>query len=311
MRAEIVEETLFSMGIKPEDCKLIGGYSGNVFEVDGEYSAILKILDRSEVDEAGLLAEMEWLHYLHSAGVKVARPLRVDGNAFIRHIGNEHYCVMYEKLIGQAVSPADPKLWNPATFRQWGETMGQIHAAAARYGGHQGLPQWYGNSVYHAVQSADINSRIIEKWEQYRREFAALPVAGDSYGLIHGDMHHGNLLAGEDSLYVIDFGDSEHHWFAYDIAIAIYHSGQTAAAGDREHFTAEFCKAFMQGYKQSHSTVPSLEEIGYFIEYRHLYSFIYHCLYADKSSLSPAQLRYLEDMESSVLSGRPYVTGFS
>ncbi|WP_151734180.1 phosphotransferase enzyme family protein [Paenibacillus tengchongensis] len=310
MKAEILDKALLSLCIKPADCKLIGGYSGNVFEIDGEAGSILKIIDKTAASEAGLLAEVEWQHFLHGQGVKVARPLRISGNDFIRHIDSNYCCVMYEKINGRTVSPSDQSVWNSDLFMHWGEAMGQIHAAAARYGIRDGLLQWNENKVLRQLDSVQWNPGIRRRWDHYLQELNELPRREGWYGLIHGDLHSGNLLVHEQSLYILDFGDCEYHWFAYDIATAVYHAVQTAVPGARTSLASEFCNAFIKGYLLRNPNAPSLQEIRYFIEYRHLFSFTYHWLYADKSSLTPGQLQYLQQMEQSLADGTPFLDNF-
>ena len=44
--------------------------------------------------------------------------------------------------------------------------------------------------------------------------------------------------------YLFDFGDVSYHWFAYDIAIAIYHAVQTVPENWKAEFVARFFDSF-------------------------------------------------------------------
>lgn len=57
---------------------------------------------------------------------------------------------------------------------------------------------------------------------ELRRELAALSTGPDRFGLIHSDLHLGNLMASGDELTLIDFDDSGFGWFAHEIAVALH-----------------------------------------------------------------------------------------
>lgn len=60
----------------------------------------------------------------------------------------------------------------------------------------------------------------------------------------------------------IDFGDSEFHWFAYDIAIAVYHASQTIKdRAGRDRFASIFFNSFIEGYVMGNSVNDILEHV--------------------------------------------------
>jgi Ser/Thr protein kinase RdoA (MazF antagonist) len=63
-----------------------------------------------------------------------------------------------------------------------------------------------------------------------------------TYGLIHADLHPGNVLVTEGGLTVIDFDDAAFGWHVYDIAVALFF--QRASP----HFPA-IQRAFVAGYR--------------------------------------------------------------
>jgi Ser/Thr protein kinase RdoA (MazF antagonist) len=48
-----------------------------------------------------------------------------------------------------------------------------------------------------------------------------------TFGMIHADLHDGNLLVGGDGLTVIDFDDCAFGWHVYDIAVGLWHQQQS------------------------------------------------------------------------------------
>lgn len=55
-----------------------------------------------------------------------------------------------------------------------------------------------------------------------RDQLAALPTSGDAFGLIHADLHLGNLMADGDQLTIIDFDDAGFGWFPHELAVSLH-----------------------------------------------------------------------------------------
>ena len=64
-----------------------------------------------------------------------------------------------------------------------------------------------------------------------------------TYGVIHADLHPGNLLADGDTLTVIDFDDAAFGWHIYDIAVALSHYETRGRISPRSG------EAFLRGYR--------------------------------------------------------------
>lgn len=125
-----------------------------------------------------------------------------------------------------------------------------------------------------------------------------------------GLAHH-NFLVHNGELTILDFGDSEYHWFAYDIAISVYHAVQAVAErSQKDEFAKLFFQSFMEGYTQSNSDTGFVSQVDYFIDYRYLYSYIYHFVYSNPNELTEVQRTYLDFMRLSLLE-QPSYLGFS
>jgi len=53
-------------------------------------------------------------------------------------------------------------------------------------------------------------------------ELSAVSVGPGRFGLIHADLHLGNLMVDDDQLTVIDFDDAGYGWFAHELAVALH-----------------------------------------------------------------------------------------
>ncbi|MGN7761066.1 phosphotransferase enzyme family protein [Paenibacillus sp. 22594] len=301
---KVKKQAFAALGCDPDQAELLGGYNGNVFGINrGGEEIVVKILENAVINVEALLSELEWLEYLRSKGLSAVKPLRLEAGKFIHPVSEEYCCVAYEKAPGIPLNPNDIMSWNPNVFEQWGKVMGKMHALAKSYDPVHIRPQWFQHNL---LQDEFLHKDplIAEKWRQYRAAFKQLSVTRDEYGLIHGDLHHSNVLLHQGNLTLLDFGDSEYHWYAYDIAISVYHTAYTVPAGpQRDAFLQVFFNSFMNGYAQENSNIGFISQIDAFIDYRHLFSYTYHTAYADLSQLKQGQLEFLGQMRSAILNG--------
>ena len=53
-------------------------------------------------------------------------------------------------------------------------------------------------------------------------ELSDMATTSSHFGLIHADLHLGNVMANGDDLTIIDFDDAGYSWYAYDLAVALH-----------------------------------------------------------------------------------------
>lgn len=66
-----------------------------------------------------------------------------------------------------------------------------------------------------------------------------------------------------------------------------------------------FYEAFIKGYRSANPRAACLDRINYFIDYRHLYSYTYHCVHSEPATLNEAQTAYLGQMRRTLEAGGP------
>jgi Ser/Thr protein kinase RdoA (MazF antagonist) len=74
------------------------------------------------------------------------------------------------------------------------------------------------------------------------------------FGLIHADLHPGNVLVGPGGLTVIDFDDAGFGWHVYDMAVALYY------VANRPDFPT-LRAAFLSGYSAVRDLPPHTEDL--------------------------------------------------
>lgn len=76
-------------------------------------------------------------------------------------------------------------------------------------------------------------------------ELGSLSIEQDAFGLIHSDLHLGNLMADGDDLTVIDFDDAGYGWFVHELAVALH-----PVLGEPWEDAAR--SALVEGYRREH-----------------------------------------------------------
>ena len=80
-----------------------------------------------------------------------------------------------------------------------------------------------------------------------RRKICGLGKGKEIYGLIHADLHVGNILYNPDDGYcILDFDQCAFGWRAYDVATFKYNIMETVPY----HLTDEIWRCFLEGYNQ-------------------------------------------------------------
>ena len=83
--------------------------------------------------------------------------------------------------------------------------------------------------------------------DQTRRQISALGKGKDIYGLIHADLHVGNILYHPENGYcILDFDQCAFGWRAYDVATFLYNINETVP----DHLTDEIWRCFLEGYNR-------------------------------------------------------------
>ena len=77
--------------------------------------------------------------------------------------------------------------------------------------------------------------------EVLRDRLSVLSTDSDRFGLIHADLHLGNIMRHNHDLTIIDFDDTGHGWFAHEAAVALH-------PGIGEPWFSRAREAFLEGY---------------------------------------------------------------
>lgn len=114
-----------------------------------------------------------------------------------------------------------------------------------------------------------------------------------NYGLVHGDLHQGNLLLEGTQIFLFDFDDCEYHWFAHDIAMIFFYLSQAFAEPQSpSEFWAKNLPPFWSSYQQFYP-LP-LSELADLPDFILLREALLYALVHQVEDLSQASPEFLE-----------------
>ncbi|RTR32342.1 hypothetical protein EKG37_09260 [Robertmurraya yapensis] len=263
---EIMYEALQHFALEKEYKKL-GDFENYVFEVTrGGSPYILRLTHSSHRTKEELLAEIDWMNYLHLNQVLVPKAyesIRGELVVQLKAIDETNFFAsLFSKVPGEHVR-ANHEKYDHALFYKWGQTIGKMHKVTKSYVESENLvkrPSWDEEDIHFVDKYVPSEEQIIiQNANELLQEIQKLEQNMDNYGLIHTDIHSGNFFFDGENIHVFDFDDCCYHWFCSDIAIPLYYSVLYGfPQGDKEvrhAFANTFFDAFLSGYK-SENVLP-------------------------------------------------------
>jgi Ser/Thr protein kinase RdoA (MazF antagonist) len=308
---EVLREGAALFGANTATPHSLGGMDGAVYTYtrDGE-SYILKFVPTAEDNLPVIVEKWDFVNYLAENGVSVSRPVISRNGRLVERVqnGEQVYAVFQaEKAPGEHIDGRHTAAYNTGLFREWGRTMGKMHALTQRYTGGEHIGDWRGE--VHFMTNWCPDEAVREKWRAMEAYLDTLPQPRDAYGLIHNDLHPHNFLVHNGRITVIDFDVCNHHWFTTDIGIALFHAAWMGYGGDKDPnaFLPDFYARFMEGYSEE-NTLDSfwLQQVGRFVDYRRLLMF---SVFSNEwpEPRQPWQQQTLAHWRQGILADRPVV----
>jgi len=197
--------------------------SGNAvyrFRVAGA-DRILRLTDLAFRSSAHQAAEMAFLGHLQACGVRANAPVPSRSGRTLELFDECTACVL-TWAPGIRVDPGTEH-WTPAFLREWGATLGRIHAAAQSYSGPRRWP-WFEEGLITGVGRLlpAKNHRARDEFERVRDHLHALPAPRETFGMTHADFAQQNFnFEPGVGITPFDFGNCCDHWFVSDIVISL------------------------------------------------------------------------------------------
>jgi amicoumacin kinase len=266
--------------------------------------------------EEQVLGELEFVEYLAARGVPVARPVASRGGKLVETIpvGAEECFLVdcFEKAPGFMYPDEDEVLFPEEVLAEWGRTAARMHRLAAgflpsRPGRRR--PSWDGDDLL------DFEALLPPEEGLARRRYAeliaalrSLPRDEGRYGLVHGDLHHGNFFVEGGKLIVFDFDACRYSWFLAETCLALDNCLPPTSFGEeaRRDYALRFLRFYLRGYREE-MELPGdwVETLPLFLRYCDLLRYSYCRKYLDMGALSPARAASLARLRSRIEEGRP------
>lgn len=263
----------------------VGGFENLVYAMDfNGKSTILRVTHDSHRTETQVQAELNFVAYLAEHGVLVCKPLPSPGGRLLESIPAENGTFLltaFEKAPGGHVHGGHPA-WDDSLFREWGRITGLMHACAVKYSVPDGEPDRIteDESPYDPASSEHSDEMVMlhHAFQRCEEQILRLPRSGESFGMCHRDLHHGNFYVDGGIIQAFDFDDCGYDYFVQDIAMAVYYASTfpqwSTPAASREQTTgaaSRFMASFMDGYNGVHRIDPYwLKQLPLFIEKRRI-----------------------------------------
>jgi Ser/Thr protein kinase RdoA (MazF antagonist) len=299
----------------PSALHSLGGMDGAVydFERDGQ-AYIIKFVptERDRIERTR--AKWRFVDYLARNGVAVVRPVGSCNGELVQVVEDEaklYVVFCYEK------APGDHAKWdrgaraNDLLFEAWGQVMGRMHALTKHYDDGAEIGGWQEEHASFADWCLDDAVRL--KWLELGEYLETLPQDTDSYGLIHNDLPPQNFVVtyegDQPQITVIDFEVCNHHWFACDIATALYPIAvHWVRLPDKSMPHLEFAQRahdrFMIGYRRENQIADAwLARLPQFLSYRRM---LLHTVFTNEwQNLNRWQEKMLQEWRQGILGETP------
>lgn len=203
-----------------------------------------------------IIAEIEWILFLDSQGVKVTLPMLSSNDNYLEQVyfnGNTYNVVVFDAAPGKQINPTNSNEWNEAIWEEMGRTLGKMHSVAIIY--NSAKIQFKREGALEAVLTTAnkvLNSKeeeaILNKFKALVNKLNLLPQDSNVFGLIQYDFHCENFNVHNGEIWVYDFDDSHYFFFLYDLAAAIHEAVWDNPDDKKLDFAKRFVPSLWKGY---------------------------------------------------------------
>lgn len=243
----------------------------------------LRLVSADHRPVKAIQAELEWVYHLRQKQLPVVEVLPSPHHQLWEFftLGKKHlfYGTAFRWVDGEHFDPEKtPDFWSKVRLQNLGALMAQLHEDA------NPLPQSVQRLLHHRPTPLPaFLTTALQHWPEHLSDLKAnfktvITTVQDKWtnekqdlqrcGLIHGDLHAGNLIAQGDRLVLFDFDDCHQGWWAQDVAVAFYHLQKNFESLHREFGPREQAYV-LEGYGQYRELPPDFEQdLEFFIAWR-------------------------------------------
>lgn len=230
---------------------------------------------RREPDQ--IRGELDWIQYLHQFKLPIVEiaPTHSGEQMVIIPIDNNEYftAVSFRELKGSHLRVA----WETDEYViQLGNIIARMHEATKSYhpiSKARTRMNWYDEITSYSMKYLSPTEPIIaSRFNEVIERINQIPKHRENYGLIHYDLHRGNLIFDQGQIRILDFDDCVYHYFITDLAIALFYAVPFDLPDDQRGKSAKrFLQLLVEGYQQIRSlTEEEIQLIPLFLKLREI-----------------------------------------
>lgn len=231
----------------------------------------LRLQPETEKSAAELLAELDFLQYLHAGGYPCMQPIPSRRNLPLEPLFHRGELWHASAFLGVPGQPLEDLPMNSMLAWAYGAALGQLHAASMQY---RPLPSCRTRSsvtcwIRKTLQAQQASPDLLAQLEEVDRLLTEKPRNQANYGLVHYDFEPDNVFWDGKACHVIDFGDAMLHFYAIDLVQAL------------DEMEEEYHASFLGGYRDACPTSEAdPADFPLMRRFRDLYSYtrLLHCL---------------------------------
>ena len=184
---------------------------------------------------------------------------------------------------------------------EWGRMSGRLNKLSACFQPdprRQRLP-WYKNDLENLHDLIPNEQTLVfRRHEEINQQLLSLPQDSESYGLVHGDFHHGNFFVDavfegyKPKITLFDFDAAEYFWFASEVCVALINCLPLPRSNTayRREYALHFLHHFLSGYRLEKTFNGFwLDQIPLFLKHYELINYAYYHKYWDIAHLTEHQ----------------------
>ena len=258
----LAQEALRLYTRRIEACRFLGHGENTTFQVtaDGGRRFLLRIHRNDYHSRQGIVEELRWLQELSDdQTLLVPKPIPSKRGELVERVetslvGEARHCSALEWIDGRFIN----KSLSRSHMEELGHVIGRLHRAGRsqkiverRYWTAAGLvgPNAKLGSVEDLPGISSSDQRVISEarrvtFRQLKRFEGRFP---DKQGLIHADLHFGNLVLSDGRIAMIDFDDCGFGFHAYDLVVPVRHA-EAILGKRRKRELPAFREALIDGY---------------------------------------------------------------
>lgn len=255
---------LAEFGVQAQEVRPLVHFENTTFYVNsnqGEFN--LRISRPGQQSLSTLRSELAFLVALRAEGFRVPAPYQGRiVTVGTEEVPEERHVALFGWMHGEFLRDQ----LTPVEARLIGQTMAKLHEFSTHWNPPPGferasLHNWAlqdrkPTRIDHPIEGFAEEDRLtlLQLEQEARATIQALPQSPDIYGLIHSDLHVGNVLVEGDHLNVIDFDDTGYGYFYYDFGAALgFHLSEPLFEPIKE--------AMLSGYEEVRPLPPNTREL--------------------------------------------------